>query len=137
IFLSISVNDSNYLRLRPIFVLDVLLDVSFDAQLGSPATQTSFCHYGNPWRTGGNAIISKTALPPNTLAPTTSRDRTRSQSISLLATSFEFGTCAPAFFVRRRRHPPAGRSTWLRQCHAGLLRRKKSDQARRDRGPSA
>jgi protein gp37 len=26
-FLSISVNDANYLRLRPIFVLDVLLDV--------------------------------------------------------------------------------------------------------------
>jgi hypothetical protein len=39
----------------------------------------------------GNACISKTALPPNTLAPTTSRDRTRSQSILLLATSFEFG----------------------------------------------
>ena len=47
-FLSISVNDANYLRLRPIFVLDVLLDVSSDAQLGSPATQNSFCHYGNP-----------------------------------------------------------------------------------------
>src|SRR5882762_10250720 len=93
IFLSISVNDSNYLRLRPIFVLDV----SFDAQLGSPATQTSFCHYGNPWRTGGNAIISNTALPPNTLAPTTSRDRTRSQSISL-ATSFEFGICVHPHF---------------------------------------
>ncbi len=79
-------------------MLDVLLDVSFDAQLGSPATQTSFCHYGNPWRTGGNAIISNTALPPNTLAPTTSRDRTRSQSISLLATSFEFGTCVHPHF---------------------------------------
>jgi len=48
IFLSISVNDSNYLRLRLIFVLDALLDVSFDARLGSPATQNSFCHYGNP-----------------------------------------------------------------------------------------
>jgi hypothetical protein len=24
-----------------------MLDVSFDAQLGSPATQNSFCHYGN------------------------------------------------------------------------------------------
>src|ERR1700738_1403215 len=42
---------------------------------------------------GDNACISKTALPPNTLAATTSRDRTRSQSISLLATSFEFGIC--------------------------------------------
>jgi hypothetical protein len=50
------------------------------------------------WR---NACISNTALPPNTLAPTTSRDRTRSQSISLLATSH---LCAPAFFVRRSRH---------------------------------
>jgi hypothetical protein len=40
---------------------------------------------------GGNACISKTAHPPNTLAPTTSRERTRSQSILLLATSFEFG----------------------------------------------
>jgi hypothetical protein len=39
---------------------------------------------------GRHACISKTALPPNTLAPTTSRDRTRSQSFSLLATSFEF-----------------------------------------------
>jgi predicted SnoaL-like aldol condensation-catalyzing enzyme len=42
---------------------------------------------------GGNACISKTALTTNTLAPTTSRDRTRSQSFSLLATSFEFGIC--------------------------------------------
>jgi hypothetical protein len=47
---------------------------------------------------GGNACISKTALPPNTLAPTTSRDRTRSQSFSLLATSFEFGICVYPHF---------------------------------------
>jgi len=47
---------------------------------------------------GGNARISKTALPPNTLAPTTSRDRTRSQSILLLATSFEFGICVHPHF---------------------------------------
>ena len=37
--------------------------------IGSPATQTSFCHYGNPWRTGGNAIISNTALPPTRWHP--------------------------------------------------------------------
>ena len=34
----------------------------------------------------------------NTLAPTTSRDRTRSQSISLLATSFEFDICVHPLF---------------------------------------
>jgi hypothetical protein len=43
------------------------------------------------------AIISNTALPPNTLAATTSRGRTRSQSISL-ATSFEFGICVHPHF---------------------------------------
>src|SRR5712672_1314515 len=79
-------------------LLDVLLDVSFDAQLGSPATQNSFCHYGNPWRTGGNACISNMALPPNTLAPTTSRDRTRSQSIWLPATPFELSICGTRIF---------------------------------------
>jgi hypothetical protein len=47
---------------------------------------------------GGNACISKTTLPPNVLAPTMSRDRTRSQSISLLATSFEFGICLHPHF---------------------------------------
>ena len=47
---------------------------------------------------GGNACISKTALPPNTLAPTRSRDRTRSQSILLLATLFEFGICVHPHF---------------------------------------
>jgi hypothetical protein len=42
--------------------------------------------------------FSNMALPPNTLAPTTSRDRTRSQSISLLATSFEFDICVHPHF---------------------------------------
>ena len=46
----------------------------------------------------GNACISNTVLPPNTLAPTMSRDRTRSQSISLLATSFELGICVHPHF---------------------------------------
>lgn len=48
---------------------------------------------------GGNACISKTALPPNTLTPTTSRDRARSQSILLLAMSFEFGICVDLHFL--------------------------------------
>ena len=82
----------------PIYLLDALLDVSFDARLGSPATQNSFCHYGNPRSTCGNACISNTAFAPNMLAPTTSRDRTRSQSISSLATSFEFGICVHPHF---------------------------------------
>jgi hypothetical protein len=47
---------------------------------------------------GSNACTSKTALPPNTLAPTTSRDGMRCQSILLLATSFEFGICMHPHF---------------------------------------
>jgi hypothetical protein len=52
--------------------------------------KTRFRAYGNPRSIGGSACISNTALPPNTLAPTTSSDRKHSQSISFLATSFEF-----------------------------------------------
>src|SRR4029077_18133326 len=58
----------------------------------------SFRPYRNSWSIGGNACISKTALPPNMLAPTTSRERTRSQSISLLAASFEFGISVHPLF---------------------------------------
>jgi hypothetical protein len=54
--------------------------------------------YGNPWSNGGSACINTMVLPPNTLAPTTSRDSTRFQSISLLATSFEFGICVHPHF---------------------------------------
>jgi hypothetical protein len=91
------------------FVLDALLDVSLDTRppLNSARVpfRTRFRPYGNPSSIGGRACISNTALPPNTLAPTTSRDRTRSQSISSLATSFEFCIGVdPLFFVRRRSH---------------------------------
>jgi hypothetical protein len=62
--------------------------------------KSRFRLYGNPRSIGGNANISNTALPPNTLAPTTSKDRTRSRSISLLATSFEFGIRVNPLFSR-------------------------------------
>jgi hypothetical protein len=69
-------------------MLDVLLDTRSPLNL---PPKIRLCPYGNASNIGGNTCISNTALPPNTLTPTTSRDRTRSQSISLLATSFEFG----------------------------------------------
>jgi hypothetical protein len=71
-----------------IFVLDALLDVSLDTlsqlNLAHVPLETRFRPLRKPMKYGGNVCISKTALPPNTLAPTTSKDRTRSRSISLL-----------------------------------------------------
>ena len=82
-------------------LLDVLLDVSLHTPLPlnwPVSLKTRLRLYGNPRSIGGNACISNTALPPNALAPTTSSDRTRFQSISLLATSFEFGICVSPTF---------------------------------------
>jgi hypothetical protein len=80
---------------RAIFVLDALLDVSLDTpsplNLARVPLRTRFRLYENPRNITGSACINNTAHPPKTLAPTTSRDSTCSQSTSLLATSFEFG----------------------------------------------
>jgi hypothetical protein len=87
---------------RAIFVLDALLDVSLDPpsppNLARVPLKTRFRLYENPRSIAGNACINNTAHPPNTLAPTTSRDSTCSQSTSLLATSFEFGICLHPLF---------------------------------------